>query len=155
MKRTPKAPRVIVEFDPKVVEAIQAKTAETRTEEEVKILDAFLDQNAYLERQKNRTLKAEEVAQRLPANVHKYAKVRGQWVWIEFPKKPADEVRKFLTQLGFHFNRKRSDEKGTSCWQHAGGEFRRFNPTVDPRVKYGGVSVKSFIGKKEETTPSA
>lgn len=58
------------------------------------------------------------------------AKVVGRWVWIHFDAKPADSVRAYLLELGFHWNKTRSN------WQHSCGHYSTFAKSYDPRDKY-------------------
>jgi hypothetical protein len=60
------------------------------------------------------------------------AEVVGKWVWITFPKQPAEQVRGQLSQFGFHWNNYRK------CWQHPCGQFATEGSGADPRQKYGG-----------------
>ena len=69
------------------------------------------------------------------AEIAPYAKVVGQWVWLEFPGKPAEEIRSFIKAIGFRWNPKRN------AWQHACGVYRRFNKRGDPRLQYGEESI--------------
>jgi hypothetical protein len=72
----------------------------------------------FKERETNRNLPTERVMalmNRWMPKQHKLAKVIGQWIWIRFPEAPEEEVRRELSQLGFHWNRKRQ------AWQHPCG----------------------------------
>lgn len=73
--------------------------------------------------------------------VWRIAEVVGQWVWIEFDSKPADEIRESLLDMGFHWNQKRM------AWQHACGKFAHHSPG-NPRWKYMTAPAVSFA---EET----
>jgi hypothetical protein len=55
--------------------------------------------------------------------------VVGQWVWIQFQEKQPRDVTAQLSQLGFHWNRRRQ------VWQHPCGQFRT-GSWIDPRDKY-------------------
>jgi hypothetical protein len=55
--------------------------------------------------------------------------VVGKWVWIQFHQKQPHNVTAELSQLGFHWNRRRQ------VWQHPCGEFRT-GARIDPRQKY-------------------
>jgi hypothetical protein len=55
--------------------------------------------------------------------------VVGKWVWIEFHRKQPRTVTAQLSQLGFHWNRRRQ------LWQHPCGQFRTAT-WIDPRDKY-------------------
>jgi hypothetical protein len=55
--------------------------------------------------------------------------VVGQWVWIQFQEKQPRNVTAQLSQLGFHWNRRRQ------AWQHPCGQFRT-GTWIDPREKY-------------------
>lgn len=83
-------------------------------------------------RRANAMLPTLEVLNNLKQNqpeVWELAEVVGQWVWVEFPMKPSDQVREALLDLGFHWNQKRM------AWQHACGHFARHSP-ANPRWKY-------------------
>lgn len=73
------------------------------------------------------------------------AEVVGQWVWIEFPMRPAPEVRQYLLDLGFHWNQKRV------CWQHACGRFTHHSPG-NPRWKYITAPAREFT--ESEAVPA-
>jgi hypothetical protein len=45
----------------------------------------------------------------------KMASVVGSWIWIQFKSEPPAEIRRDLSQLGFHWNNKRK------LWQHPCG----------------------------------
>lgn len=62
-------------------------------------------------------------------DVWELAEVVGQWVWIEFPMKPSEQVREYLLDAGFHWNHKRM------AWQHACGKWAHHSPG-NPRWKY-------------------
>jgi hypothetical protein len=55
--------------------------------------------------------------------------VVGKWVWIQFAQKQPRNVTAQLSQLGFHWNRRRQ------VWQHPCGQFRT-GTWIDPRQKY-------------------
>jgi hypothetical protein len=55
--------------------------------------------------------------------------VVGKWVWIQFAEKQPRNVTAELSQLGFHWNRRRQ------VWQHPCGVFRT-GTHRDPREKY-------------------
>jgi hypothetical protein len=55
--------------------------------------------------------------------------VVGKWVWIQFAEKQPPTVTAELSQLGFHWNRKRQ------VWQHPCGNFRT-GTHRDPREMY-------------------
>ena len=55
--------------------------------------------------------------------------VVGKWVWIQFQNKQPRNVTAQLSQLGFHWNRRRQ------VWQHPCGQFRT-GTWIDPRDKY-------------------
>ena len=55
--------------------------------------------------------------------------VVGKWVWIQFGQKQPRNVTAQLSQLGFHWNRRRQ------VWQHPCGQFRT-GSWIDPREKY-------------------
>lgn len=64
----------------------------------------------------------------------------GQWIWIEFPEKPTERVRRFLSAIGFRWNRSRE------CWQHSCG-VPAVHTNGNPRYTYGSVPV-SELGEK-------
>ena len=43
-----------------------------------------------------------------------HVEIIGSWIWLDFPAKPAVEVRDMLKAEGFNWNHKRA------CWQFAG-----------------------------------
>jgi hypothetical protein len=55
--------------------------------------------------------------------------VVGKWVWIEFDEQPPRHITATLSELGFHWNRKRQ------LWQHPCGQFVT-GSRRDPRDKY-------------------
>ena len=55
--------------------------------------------------------------------------VVGKWVWIQFAEKQPPTITAELSQLGFHWNRKRQ------VWQHPCGNFRT-GTHRDPREIY-------------------
>ena len=75
----------------------------------------------------------EEVAALCAGNpaVQPYARLVGAWIWVEFPGKPADDVRAFLKGIGFRWNKNRG------VWQHACGIRRPRMKSGDPRFYYG------------------
>jgi hypothetical protein len=85
----------------------------------------------------NRQLETTEVLARLKLElpeVWKIAEVVGAWVWITFPMKPTEEVRKAIYRLGFEYHFKRK------AWFHKGNSF---NQTI-PRQQHGSVSAQEF-----------
>ena len=64
-------------------------------------------------------------------NFFELAEVVGKWVWIQFAEKQPPTVTAVLSELGFHWNRKRQS------WQHPCGLFRDQSAPFDPRKKYG------------------
>lgn len=66
-----------------------------------------------------------------------FARVVGQWVWVEFPNKPAQEIREELKRLGFHWNKTRN------AWQNHCGFYSRHSSS-DPRYKYMVVPVSEI-----------
>lgn len=63
------------------------------------------------------------------------AEVVGRWIWIDFPSKPALEVRQLLKAAGFRWSPKREQ------WYHTCGchSYGRGGP--DPRTRYGSIRV--------------
>jgi hypothetical protein len=59
------------------------------------------------------------------------AEVVGKWVWIQFSDKQPPTVTGVLSELGFHWNRKRQS------WQHPCRLFPDQRAPFDPRQKYG------------------
>jgi hypothetical protein len=57
------------------------------------------------------------------------AEVVGKWVWIQFEQQPPRDITATLSELGFHWNRKRQ------LWQHPCGQFIP-GTRQDPRQKY-------------------
>jgi len=57
------------------------------------------------------------------------SQVVGQWVSIQFQEKQPPQTTAGLTQLGFHWNRKRQ------VWQHPCGHFAT-GSHQEPRQKY-------------------
>ena len=66
------------------------------------------------------------------------AEVVGRWIWINFPDKPALEVRQLLKAAGFRWSSKREQ------WYHICGcrSYGRGGP--DPRTRYGSIRVESI-----------
>jgi hypothetical protein len=72
----------------------------------------------YKEREANRKLPQDRVLRILERWMplqRKMASVVGSWIWIQFKSEPPAEIRRDLSQLGFHWNRKRQ------LWQHPCG----------------------------------
>lgn len=53
----------------------------------------------------------------------------GDWIWIQFEKKPDAPILELIKSLGFHWNKKRG------AWQHPCGHFCRRSED-DPTEKY-------------------
>jgi len=64
-------------------------------------------------------------------NFFELAEVVGKWVWIQFSDKQPPTVTAVLSELGFHWNKKRQS------WQHPCGQYRDLSVAFDPRKKYG------------------
>lgn len=62
---------------------------------------------------------------------HDLAEIVGQWVWVQFDGKQPRRVTSLLSELGFHWNRRRQ------LWQHPCGVFTAQRSTDDPRRRYG------------------
>lgn len=62
---------------------------------------------------------------------HDLAEIVGQWVWVQFDGKQPRRVTSLLSELGFHWNRRRQ------LWQHPCGVFISQRSTDDPRRRYG------------------
>jgi hypothetical protein len=74
----------------------------------------------YKERDFNRNLPTERVLavlERWMPLQRKMASVVGSWIWIQFQEVPPAEIRRDLSQLGFHWNNKRK------LWQHPCGNL--------------------------------
>jgi hypothetical protein len=72
----------------------------------------------YKERDANRMLSQNRVLasmKRWLPKQRKIASVVGNWIWISFREIPSPEIRRDLSQLGFHWNNKRQ------LWQHPCG----------------------------------
>ena len=80
--------------------------------------------------------------------VFQAARVVGRWVWLEFDSKPAAEIRTFLKEEGFHWNRKRS------AWQHPCGFFSRSAP-YNPKDKYGEINAADAFDLQVEDNMAA
>ena len=75
----------------------------------------FVNYNQRLENRKLTTKRVMESLRRWMPKQHRIATVVGNWVWISFNEAPVPQVRQELSQLGFHWNRKRQ------LWQHPCG----------------------------------
>ena len=88
----------------------------------------------FAQREQNRSLSTDQVLdllrQWLPEQLN-LAEIVGKWVWVTFPKPPAEKIRGQLSQFGFHWNNHRK------CWQHPCGQFATEGSGADPRQKYG------------------
>lgn len=74
----------------------------------------------FKEREANRKLPTKrvlEVLKRWMPRQYRIATVVGDWIWISFFEVPIPQIRQELSQLGFHWNRKRQ------LWQHPCGKF--------------------------------
>ncbi|HEY3855607.1 MAG TPA: hypothetical protein VGO67_14545 [Verrucomicrobiae bacterium] len=58
------------------------------------------------------------------------AEVVGRWVWIQFDGKQPNQITAALSELGFHWNRRRQ------VWQHPCGHLGT-SANYDPRRRYG------------------
>ena len=86
----------------------------------------------FRERYYNRGLSTAQVIDLLYHETPRFwelCQVVGKWVWIQFQCKQPRNVTAQLSQLGFHWNRRRQ------VWQHPCGQFRR-GTWIDPRDKY-------------------
>jgi len=80
----------------------------------------------------NRGLSTAQLLDRLYNETPRFwelCQVVGKWVWIQFGQKQPRNVTAQLSQLGFHWNRRRQ------LWQHPCGQFRT-GSWIDPREKY-------------------
>jgi hypothetical protein len=83
-------------------------------------------------RDANRLLSTErvlELLKRWMPRQFEIAEVVGKWVWIQFEGRQPRELTRQLSQLGFHWNKKRQ------AWQHPCGQFTSGTPD-NPRDKY-------------------
>ena len=88
----------------------------------------------YKLRHRNRQLPTREVLALLEAEAPEFWRMAhkvGQWVWIQFRQKQPPTVTSTLSQLGFHWNRRRM------VWQHPCGYFATGRADYDPRRRYG------------------
>lgn len=69
---------------------------------------------------------AKEILSGTPAELE----IVGEWVWVEFPSRPAIEIREALGKLGFRWISKRGR------WAHSCGKPSRHGK-YDPRLTYG------------------
>jgi hypothetical protein len=86
----------------------------------------------FRQRFQNRALSTPQVLDMLRQEAPRFwelAEVVGQWVWIHFEEKQPPQITAALSQLGFHWNRKRQ------TWQHPCGHFTT-GSRRDPRDKY-------------------
>ena len=69
-----------------------------------------------------------------------YGEIVGCWVWLEFPAKPAADVREGLSAIGFRWNRKRQ------VWQHPCGHHCLHSPADSWYLKaqYGAVPASTI-----------
>jgi hypothetical protein len=86
----------------------------------------------FVRRQRNRALPTEAVLHL----IHREAKpfwdivlVVGKWLWIQFDEPQPRHITARLSELGFHWNKRRQ------AWQHPCGHFTASTPR-DPREKY-------------------
>jgi len=80
-------------------------------------------------RRMNRALRTETLLTLLRSDAPEFyerAEVVGQWVWIHFPDRQPQKVTGALSELGFHWNRRRQS------WQHPCGVYRNRATRVDP-----------------------
>ena len=86
----------------------------------------------FAKRNANRQLTTDEVLNLLEQEaplLFRMAQIVGKWVWIQFQEKQPRNVTAQLSQLGFHWNRRRQ------VWQHPCGHFCS-GTWIDPRDKY-------------------
>jgi hypothetical protein len=86
----------------------------------------------FKEREANRQMPTDRVLaalRRWMPRQYELAQVVGEWVWIQFSEIPVEQVRRELSQLGFHWNRRRQ------TWQHPCGKMSA-GSNGDPREKY-------------------
>lgn len=82
---------------------------------------------------------ARQCAQR--PDVQPYARIVGQWVWIEFPGDPSADTKAFIKELGFRWNGYRK------AWQHSCGVFSRFKPRAKPKKYYGCQPIEGLLSE--------
>jgi len=83
-------------------------------------------------RHRNRAMPTEAVLNLLQQEAPRFwelALVVGKWVWIEFDARQPRHVTAILSQLGFHWNKRRQ------LWQHPCGTFTDSTPK-EPRETY-------------------
>ncbi|HZQ47123.1 MAG TPA: hypothetical protein VFC07_08930 [Verrucomicrobiae bacterium] len=88
----------------------------------------------FARRHQNRQLPTAEVLNLMEAEaplLRRMAQVVGKWVWIQFPERQPREVTSVVSQLGFHWNKRRQ------LWQHPCGVFVEGAASYDPRERYG------------------
>jgi hypothetical protein len=89
----------------------------------------------FAKRNANRQLPTPEVLNLLEREaplVFRLAQIVGKWVWIQFPDRQPREVTSILSQVGFHWNKRRQ------LWQHPCGiESEAGTGNYDPRDRYG------------------
>jgi len=74
--------------------------------------------------------------------------VGGKWVWIEFYEQPPRRITATLSELGFHWNRKRQ------LWQHPCGQFRTGShrePSALALLVRGGAALAARGGRAQGT----
>lgn len=88
----------------------------------------------FLRREANRQLNTRSLLNLLHQEAprfHDLAEIVGQWVWVQFDGKQPRRVTCLLSELGFHWNRRRQ------LWQHPCGVFTSQRASDDPRRRYG------------------
>lgn len=98
----------------------------------------------------NRRLSPTQVANRLAErpDVARAARIVGRWIWVEFDEPPDTDTRRWLKELGFHWNRKRR------VWQHPCGRFSKASPN-DPRWKYGTLPLADVLTSTDKEEQAA
>jgi len=80
----------------------------------------------------NRRLSTERVLHLLRTRTPQFwelAEVVGKWIWIQFGGKQPRQITAALSELGFHWNKRRQ------LWQHSCGTATQ-SSNQDPRRKY-------------------
>lgn len=101
--------------------------------EQLRTAGTGLARISFAQRRVNRSLDTGSllgVLRRSAPRCFELAEVVGRWVWIQFERQPAVEIRRQLAQLGFHWNH------GRQTWQHPCGLYRDRRVRFDPRRKF-------------------
>jgi hypothetical protein len=103
------------------------------------------NQLAAAKRAANKNMNYEELEIAIPFEAIPYHYRVGSWMWVEFPEKPAENIRRSLYLLGFFWNKKRN------CWCHACGVPSHGSASYDPRLIYEvEYPADSLVGELQE-----